>query len=110
MKLPRFMKVRGRTWRVRVVDDLKNDDGLSASGLCSDKLKLIEIELGMTDDQSFEVFIHEWLHAVWYECGIDDENVPSWIEHWFVGAVSKDMQLHADKWLKIFKDYIKTKK
>lgn len=105
--IPKSIIVRGRKWLVKFVEDLQNEDGVKSAGLCCDKTKTIEINKGMTADQIFEVFVHEWLHSVWFECGIDDEGIPQWVEHWFVNAIAKDMAIHAKLWAKIFDAYTK---
>jgi len=45
----------------------------------------------MEDTADLEVFLHEYFHAVWHEAGIDEEDIPIWIEHIFVVGLARDL-------------------
>ena len=77
-----------------------------ASGLCCDKNKLIEIEKGLKPELELEVFIHEWIHAVWYEAGIDNQRVSLALEHMLMNPIQKDMVINARVWAKVFSSYV----
>jgi hypothetical protein len=49
-----------------------------------------------------ETLLHEYLHACWFEAGIDDVEPNEVLEHWIINAIAKDMASNAAFWRSIF--------
>lgn len=96
MKLTkRFIMVRGTKWKIRVKRNLKfPDDDINVMGYCDSITRTIWIEKNQPKRLFVETLLHEYLHALWFESGIDDEQVPEWIEHIFINCIAKDMLNH----------------
>lgn len=105
--LPKKISVRGQEYQVLVKDSPIDHKGNLCDGTCSDSNKIIEISKDLTPDRQLEVFFHEWLHAIWNEIGFDDEDIPAWVEHMFIIAISKDIVLNKREIFNIFKGHIK---
>jgi len=101
MKLPKRIRVLGRPWRVKLVKNLKDDDGTKCHGLCKAEEKLIIIEKGPSHVMK-ETFLHEWFHAVWHETGIQDEEIPEWVEHIVLNAVIREQLNDPGFWALFF--------
>ena len=94
MKLPKTMTARGRTYKCKYSEFPVDDHGEISAGICDTELKELEIQIGLKPEQTLEVFIHEWLHAIWEELGLDNEKLPKILEHVLVCAISKDMVIN----------------
>lgn len=102
-KFTKTIYVRGVKWTIRTKFCLRDEDGTPCLGLCDDTNKLILIEQDQTREEFIETLIHEYLHAVWYGTGLDDEGVPSWVEHWYINQVSKDMLINSSFFASLFR-------
>lgn len=106
MKMPRKILVLGRPWKIKYVKKVVDDDGTKCHGLCKPDEKIILIEKGPSNMMK-ETFFHEWFHAVWYELGMQDEEVPEWIEHIILNGVVREQLNDPDFWAQFFQtDYI----
>jgi hypothetical protein len=95
--------INGVRWQIRTKFCLRDADGNSCLGLCDGTNKIIHLESDMPADEFVETLIHEYLHAVWFGTGMDDEGVPSWVEHWIVNQVAKGMVLNASFFASLFR-------
>lgn len=102
MKIPSNMMIRGFKWTIKMVDQPFDESGQPTSGTACAYTRVIEIEEGIGPDLTLETFIHEYGHAVCFELGIDDEDIPSWIEHMIVIGISKDMVSNKKIFKKLF--------
>lgn len=102
-KFSKTIYVRGIKWTIKTKFCLRDENGTPCLGLCDDNKKQILLEEDQTWEEFIETLIHEYLHAVWYGTGLDDEGVPSWVEHMFVNQVSKDMIINASFFASLFR-------
>lgn len=70
MKLPKKFKLKGKTWRIRFVDSIK-DSGMDCLGICHCDRRLIEIVKGLPPKKLKATFLHELFHAVIFEAHIN---------------------------------------
>ena len=93
MYIPKKLDVRGTTWIINHVEQPVGDDGELANGTCEPIARVIELKKDLPPLLMLEVFFHEWVHAEWFEAGIDDElpDQHKWVEHMIIAAVSKDL-------------------
>lgn len=93
MKLPKTIQVRGRPWKVLEKDVVLDEKGNVVAGACAtgNNIREIEIEKESVGIGKLEIFLHEYFHGVWYETGLDDEEIPRWVEHIFLIAITKDL-------------------
>jgi len=92
------LRIRGHTWRVSTKFFLRDDDGTPCLGLCDFEKKQIFIEKDLPVSLFVEVLLHEYMHACWFYTGIEDEDVPKWIEHVAINSFCKEITLHASFW------------
>jgi hypothetical protein len=57
------VKIKGKTWKIKTVDDLKVD-GAPSFGSCAPGLREIEIDREQTAGERMNTLIHEIAHAV----------------------------------------------
>lgn len=96
MKIPEKIRILGRLWRVEIGD-------FEQDGTCDQEARVISIKESLTGLYRKEVFIHEVLHALWYETCIDEEEPPPWIEHVFISQLAKEMVYSPTLWYEMFK-------
>ena len=89
MKWPKRIMVLGRPWKIKYVKKLLDDDGTHCHGLCKPEIKTLLIEKNPIDLMK-ETFFHEWFHAVWFELGMQDEEIPEWVEHIILNGVVRE--------------------
>ena len=68
MKIPNSIIIEGYKWTIKRKWKLEID-GNSCLGLCSPESRTIFLVHGLEKDEAFEVFMHEYLHAILYEKG-----------------------------------------
>ena len=98
------LRVRGAIWTVEIVDEPKDENGLVNDGIACGETKTIFIAKKLDHIGKIETLFHEFGHAVAYELGIDDENVPTWIEHMLVIGMAKDLVFNRKFFGKILLD------
>lgn len=91
MYFPKTLDVRGTKYKVRIVDQPFDEKGEPVNGTCCGMRKEIEIIKDLPPTIVLEIFLHEYVHAVWFEMGIDEEDIPVWVEHIIIAGVSKDL-------------------
>lgn len=102
MKISSSLKIRGNPWKIKFPTEvIMPDDGRSLLGLCDPNIHTISVKAGMSNFDTLETLIHEYIHACSYEQGLHDE-VDSVIEHMYVNAVAKDMAINSSFWKKLF--------
>lgn len=104
MKLPSFIMVRGEKWVVRVEELPLDDDANPVSGFADGSKKEIVLDQELKGNDLIEVFFHEYAHALAFEVGIDDEGVPTWIEHMLVVGLGKDFVHNRKKFRDVLED------
>lgn len=104
MNIPKRLKILGRPWKVVYKKEIVMD-GVQCAGLCDFEKKTIFLLKELPQDLQFEVFLHEFFHAVFFEIGIDFEQVPQWVEHLFIAGISRDMLQNIDMWQDFFLSY-----
>jgi len=68
MKIPKFIKIKGRDYHLIVVDGLiENED---AEGTCCDRKKRIRIDALLKNDDFKRTLLHEIGHSIMYETGL----------------------------------------
>ena len=70
--IPNNVKVAGIEYRVKEKFGLEQQYGLLGQVLYS--LGEIEIDDRMTEDRKEQIFVHELLHACFYEAGFEDQD------------------------------------
>ena len=92
MKLPREIPIRGTKWLVKLEDVVMDGKGELVHATCCVDHQTIELEKELKPIRLLEFFLHEYIHAVWFETGIDDEdNVPKWVEHMIIVPLARDI-------------------
>ncbi len=91
MFLPKTLVIRGCAWRIVLSAQPIDDNGEFANGTACGLQKQIELKRDLPPSLLLETFLHEYIHAVWFEQGIDEEDIPVWIEHMVIAGVSKDV-------------------
>lgn len=90
-KFQKTILVRGSKWKVRIKENLRDTDGTPCLGLCDSEKKLILIEKNLPKNIFIEVLLHEYLHSVWFETGMDDTEQNDILEHILINPIAKDM-------------------
>ncbi len=68
MRIPKAVKIKGRTWTVSFVKGLKLD-GEIVTGLTDTEALTIQIEASLSKRNKVWVFWHEYFHAFLFETG-----------------------------------------
>ena len=89
-------------WKIMMKENLRDFDDTPCLGICSNAKKIIYLERNMTKSEFLETLLHEYLHACFYEAGIDDANPNEVLEHFLINSVAKDMVVNSSFWKKIF--------
>ena len=89
----RSFLVRGQPWKIKLVQNLRDDDGTPCLGLCDNQRKVISLCLSLEQPQLLEILLHEYIHAVFFELGFEDEDYLSLFEHILINAIAKDFTL-----------------
>jgi len=64
--------VLGELYTVEYVKGLRDEDGVKVDGLCCTTDKNIEIDAALNGEILLKTFLHEYLHAVLFEAGLED--------------------------------------
>jgi hypothetical protein len=102
-RIRRKIKIRGSSWTIRTKFCLRDTDGTPCLGLCDNDKKLIQVEEDLSTKDFLETLLHEYLHACWYEAGIDDIEPNDILEHWIINSIVKDMTINASFWASFFR-------
>ncbi len=92
-KFKKTIYIRGIKWTIKVKNNLTDGNGNLVYGICSDRKKEILISAGISKEEFVETLLHEYMHACFFGAGMQDELIPSWVEHWFINHTTKDMIL-----------------
>lgn len=106
MKIPSSINVLGKKWKVKRLKTCHDSDGKIVDGTACFKDKTITLTKDAPNE--IEIFIHEWLHAIWFESGIEDElpDKLKFLEHWAIIPAARDMVENQ----KIFYELLKPQK
>jgi hypothetical protein len=63
----RKFKIKGNEWRVFFAFDLRNDIGEKVDGLCDPTKRTIFIERTVKNNEKWDIFFHELIHAIHFE-------------------------------------------
>lgn len=86
------IRVKGVSWKLKTKKNLSDPtDGIAVMGYCDPRNKAIFIDSDLNYPEFVETVLHEYMHAIWFELGLDDEHIPKWVEHMFINGISKDM-------------------
>jgi Zn-dependent peptidase ImmA (M78 family) len=69
MKIPKKIKIKGKTWRIRLVPSIIEDDE-ECQGLCNFDDRLILINKKLSEAQTKFVLFHEVFHALLHEAHV----------------------------------------
>jgi hypothetical protein len=90
MKIPKKVLIEGQSWSVvrkwRIVEG-----GVECDGLCVPEKKEIWLCHGLDKDEAYQIFMHEFLHAVLNEKGIYLVNVSDEVEDIIVHGIAKEL-------------------
>lgn len=90
MKLPKKISIEGKQWTVirkwRIVEN-----GVECDGLCVSEKREIWVCHGLPEAEAFQIFMHEYLHAVFIEKGIHLLSIPPEVEEMLVHGISKEL-------------------
>ena len=89
-KVPRTMRINGKKWTIKVGANLHLDD-VKVMGVCDFVNYTIHIDKDLSDQDTRETFLHEYMHALFQASGVHSEEVPYWIEHVVITAMENDM-------------------
>ena len=70
---PREMVINGEPWELRfkrVVEKTTSGKPLDTAGLCDPSERVITIQSGLSIEETFDIWVHELLHAFEDEYGI----------------------------------------
>lgn len=71
MKIPRRIKIKDKSWCIKMVKSLKDDDNNEVYGLCDFQKRTIQITKGLDKTLEAHTFLHEFFHACLYELHVD---------------------------------------
>jgi len=63
--------IKNKKWKIRLKSRIVFE-GYECNGLCTFKKRTIDIKKGLTDSKYTSVLIHELVHAIIFEYGLDD--------------------------------------
>jgi hypothetical protein len=66
LKIPKEIKIKGKTWKIEYKWNL-NHGGEVLDGECDPNTRTIYIRRELTKEEKPAIFLHEFLHAVFYE-------------------------------------------
>ena len=89
-RIPSTLKIKGKTYKVKLVKDLK-DDGVEVLGLHDHENQVISINSCTKGRERRQVFFHEYFHAYIYECGLR-EGIDSQMEEVIVDALAQSLE------------------
>ncbi len=97
MKRPERIKIIGKVYRVRVVTDGANDFQVGDYGCCDNDSLVLTIVAGRSLGNDQDTLLHEIIHAVAFQMGVDGainkrEGEERWVQALATGllAVMKD--------------------
>jgi len=71
VRIPKTIDVKGKLWKVEYKWNL-SDEGTLCDGLCDDTLRTIFINRATPKEQRAGIFMHELLHALYYELNLQE--------------------------------------
>ena len=69
MAVPKQVNILGQIFRVKIVPNLKDTDGIELSGLMEGEQKTIKLSSSLNESSIEYVLLHEVVHAVFYVSG-----------------------------------------
>lgn len=91
LKKLKKINARGTDYSIKFVPHLTDEESERALyGYCDPNEKTIVINDSAPNKELLDTFMHEWLHAIWYESGISQEDVPTWVEHIYLCGITSD--------------------
>lgn len=97
------LRIRGEKWLIKTKFALRGEDGTPYMGLCDPNTRTIYIEQDLPEDIFLETLIHEYIHAVWFECGVPDTEISMDMQHMLLNPLAKDMVAAAAFWSRLFR-------
>lgn len=70
--IPAKFEVKGREWKVELIENLMHEQLGPCNGLCWPGYRLIQIEKNLSMEERLKTFIHELGHAIIKECHLDE--------------------------------------
>lgn len=67
MRIPRYVQVKNASYAVKFKKKILHE-GEICLGLCDANSKIIWLQKDLPEEMLFETFLHEYTHAVRYEC------------------------------------------
>lgn len=90
-----YLVIKGTRYKVILGSKLFDDDGREADGLFDPEKKTISIHKNLTLKKAKEVFLHELLHAYFYECNLR-EGIDTQLEEVIVETAAQGILKHFD--------------
>ena len=72
LRWPKSVWIKGSEWRIKTKTRLTHPDGTRCDGICDYDNKVIYLSNGLVFRRRLHTFIHEWLHAVFFELHVTD--------------------------------------
>jgi len=60
---------------IKAVKDLTHEDGTECDGICNPTTRTISLKHGLSKEDKAKTFIHELMHAVWFESHITNDDI-----------------------------------
>jgi len=70
-----YLMIKGKKWKVKYLKRMKVD-GHDTDGYCDPKRRVIAIrDKAVNSNDYYRILMHEVLHAIWHESGLDNTNI-----------------------------------
>lgn len=69
MKIPASVFIKGKEWKVKRVWRLRVE-GEDCDGTIDGETREIKIVHGLNKEELLDTYLHEFLHAIWFEYGL----------------------------------------
>lgn len=91
MKVPKSFKLKGNSWKLVRVDNLKDEDADPAMGLTDRANRIVELDRNLSSREQSLTFWHETTHAALFEAHITDApgGLSEILEHIICEAVAE---------------------
>jgi len=72
MRIPKVFYLKGKKWCVEYKWGLRGCDDEKLDGQCIREDRIIQIERGLSKEEKWPVFLHEFIHASLFELHVTD--------------------------------------
>ena len=92
MKIPKEVTIKGKLWTIEYQWGLKSGNEI-IDGLCDPNTRTILIRRELTKEEKPAIFLHEFIHAVFFEAHLsyNDGWVPDIIEEVMCDAIQSSL-------------------